>query len=193
MLVETGLEILTQEETTAINNLKNYAEIEASARAARQQQCQEIGKRQKTKSHKEALKKARDLHSTTKGKRAIYNPILDKVKFVTEAELASFISAGWQLGSRPLSEEAKAKISRGNSKALVGKTHQPKRGNQIYSGLSFNKVLCVETGQIFDNIKLATEWLEATVGIKGGQIKNCCAGFRETTGGYHWQYVKTED
>ena len=193
MLVETGLEILSQEETIAISNLKNYAELTIAARAARQQHCKEIGKKQKTNSHREALKKARDLHSTTKGKRAIYNPSTDKVKFVTETELIDFISAGWQLGSRPLSEEAKAKIGRGNSKALAGKTHQLKQENQVYSGLNFNKVLCVETGQIFENIKAAAEWLETTVGIQGGQIKNCCAGARETTGGYHWQYIKMEN
>lgn len=193
MLVEIGLEILTQDEATAISHLKDYAELKATARASRQRHCQQVGKQQKTTSHREALKKARDLHSTTKGKRAIYNPSLDRVKFVAESELATFIAAGWRLGNRPLSEEAKAKIGQSNSKALSGKTHQPKQGDQTYSGLSFNKVLCVETGQIFDNIKLAEEWLEATVGIQGKQIKNCCAGARETTGGYHWQYVKMEN
>lgn len=193
MLVETGLEILSQEEAIAISNLKNYAELTIAARAARQQHCKKIGEKRKTNSHREALKKARDLHSTTKGKRAIYNPSTDKVKFVTETELIDFIPAGWRLGSRPLSEEAKAKIGRGNSKALAGKTHQLKQENQVYSGLNFNKVLCVETGQIFENIKAAAEWLEATVGIQGSQIKNCCAGARETTGGYHWQYIKMEN
>ena len=94
MLVETGLEILSQEEVVAVSNLKNYAELIAAAKAARQQRCRELGSRQKTDSHREALKKARDLHSTTKGKRAIYNPSIDKVKFVTEAELPNFTSAG---------------------------------------------------------------------------------------------------
>ena len=47
------------------------------------------------------------------------------------------------------------------------------------------KVLCVETGVVFDTIKEAGEF-------KGGSAKNiisCCAGRLQTSGGYHWQYV----
>ena len=76
--------------------------------------------------------------------------------------------------------------------ALKGKTHQPKQPNKLNSGLTFNKVMCIETGQIFENIELAKQWLKQTVGIDGGQIKNCCAGQRETTGGYHWKYIKED-
>ena len=52
--------------------------------------------------------------------------------------------------------------------------------------------MCIETGQIFENIESAKQWLKQTVGIDGGQIKNCCAGQRETTGGYHWKYIKED-
>lgn len=46
------------------------------------------------------------------------------------------------------------------------------------------KVRCVETGEVFDTIKDAQEWL----GIKTG-ICECCKGKLEKAGGYHWRYV----
>lgn len=51
-----------------------------------------------------------------------------------------------------MSEEAKQKIGKGNSVALKGKAHQIRKENKLNSGLAFNKVECIETGQIFDNI-----------------------------------------
>ena len=43
---------------------------------------------------------------------------------------------------------------------------------------------------IFENIQQAKEWLFEATGVSGGQIKNCCAGARIATGGYHWRYYK---
>ena len=45
------------------------------------------------------------------------------------------------------------------------------------------KVVCVETGQTFDTIKEANQW------IGKGDISKCLRGKNETAGGYHWQYV----
>lgn len=192
MLVETGLSILTENEIQAIEHIKEYAAIKEQVKLIRQQQCSKIGKLAKTKAHRQALSKARDLHSTTAGKKSIYNKELNKVKFVAEEDIQSYINNGWVIGGKPLSKEAKEKIGRSNSIALKGKTHQPKQPNKLNSGLTFNKVMCIETGQIFENIELAKQWLKQTVGIDGGQIKNCCAGQRETTGGYHWKYIKED-
>jgi len=47
------------------------------------------------------------------------------------------------------------------------------------------KVICVESGIIYDSIKKASE---ATT-ISCGSIGMCCRGRRETAGGYHWKYV----
>ena len=152
------------------------------------------GKRKppRTPEHCAALKEARNLHSTTAGKKSIYNKELDKVKFVLESELTNYLNHGWVLGGKPLSSEAKKRIGQSNSIALKGKKHQPITTGKSNSGLTFNKVICIETGQVFENINLAKQWLKETVGIDGGQIKNCCAGRRETTGGYHWSYLKEE-
>lgn len=44
------------------------------------------------------------------------------------------------------------------------------------------KVICVETGKVFDTVKEAEQWLG-----KGG-ITPCCKGKNKTAGKYHWMY-----
>lgn len=190
MLTEIDTSILAKSEKKALEELEHIAAIKELARADKIKTCKQLGSKQKSAKHKEALKKARDLHSTTKGKKSIYNINLNKVKFVAEHELSTYLADGWVLGGKPLSKEAKQKISKSNSIALSGKKHQTIPSNKLNSGLTFNKVKCIETGQVFENILEAKCWLQKTVGIDGGQIKNCCAGARETTGGYHWEYIK---
>ena len=124
MLVETGLEILSKPELSAIKQLKDYSTLKIASIRIKQEQCKKIGSLKKTAEHKKALSAARDLHSTTKNKHAIYNKNINKVKFVYENELDQFLAAGWVLGGKPLSQEAKNKISKGNSVALKGKKHQ---------------------------------------------------------------------
>lgn len=45
------------------------------------------------------------------------------------------------------------------------------------------KVLCVETGQVFNGINEACRWC----GKKG--VSACCRGKIRTCGGFHWEYV----
>lgn len=45
------------------------------------------------------------------------------------------------------------------------------------------KVMCVETGEIFDSVKSAKEIAHAP------GISKVLKGVRETSGGYHWRYV----
>lgn len=47
------------------------------------------------------------------------------------------------------------------------------------------KVLCVETGEIFESTKEA----ERKTGIAHNHISKTCNGKLKTTGGYHWRYV----
>lgn len=47
------------------------------------------------------------------------------------------------------------------------------------------KVMCVETGQVFNTIKEANEML----GANKSHISSCCNGERKTCGGYHWKKV----
>lgn len=50
------------------------------------------------------------------------------------------------------------------------------------------KVVCVETGEVFDSIKEAAE----SKGLKLPLIWKCCNGKQKTTGGYHWKYEEKE-
>lgn len=77
-----------------------------------------------------------------------------------------------KLKGRTLSEETKDKISESNSGA-----NNPRA----------RKCICVETGQIFDTIREASE----CVGLKNPtNIVKCCRGERKTAGGYHWMYYE---
>ncbi len=81
---------------------------------------------------------------------------------------------------KPLSDEHRRKISEANK----GK----KKPDGFASGLKHPQarmVICVETGEIFDYIRLA-----ATVKkLNHRNISNVCNGRRKTCGGYHWRYA----
>jgi group I intron endonuclease len=47
------------------------------------------------------------------------------------------------------------------------------------------KVQCMETGEIFDSAKKAADFC----GTDKRHIYRCCRGIRQTTAGFHWQYV----
>lgn len=51
-------------------------------------------------------------------------------------------------------------------------------------------IKCVETGEVFNSIKEATEF----AGLSSGKcIRKCCKGEHKTAGGYHWEYVEEEN
>ena len=70
---------------------------------------------------------------------------------------------------RPLSEETKKKISE------VMKNRKDKS----------KKVLCIETGEIFESVKDA----QRKTGIYHGNISKVCHGKLKISGGYHWKFV----
>ena len=52
------------------------------------------------------------------------------------------------------------------------------------------KVICVETGKIYESCEDAAYF----VGHKTGtNIRNCCYGYSKSSGGYHWEYYNEED
>lgn len=75
-------------------------------------------------------------------------------------------------------EEHKRKISEGKKGKKIDKTTGEKHWNAT-------KVLCIETGEVFNTLKEASEWL----GIHYTNISKCCRGITKTCGGYHWQYI----
>ena len=50
---------------------------------------------------------------------------------------------------------------------------------------NIKKVICVETGQIFNSMDDANEWC----GKKDG-VSACCRGEQKTCGGFHWMYYE---
>ena len=56
------------------------------------------------------------------------------------------------------------------------------------AGTPPKKVLCVETGEVFESIGEASR----KTGINDGNISKVCLGKRKTTGGYHWEYLPLE-
>lgn len=94
MLIDANFELLAISEIDLINNLKEFAKLKEAAKIHKQLECSKLGKKAKTFEHRQALCKARDLHSTTKGKKAIYNVELDCVKFVDPIELQNYLSKG---------------------------------------------------------------------------------------------------
>lgn len=74
---------------------------------------------------------------------------------------------------KKLSEETKRKISEAKKGKFINREDQSK------------KVLCVETGEIFDSIMDAYR----KTGIGHSNISAACLGRYKTSGGYHWAFV----
>ena len=51
------------------------------------------------------------------------------------------------------------------------------------------KIICIETGQIFDSINEASNWAKCS----RINISNCLRGEQKTAMGYHWQYCNDKD
>lgn len=89
-------------------------------------------------------------------------------------------------------KERKQKLSKSNKGKNKGKTLSEEHKRKI-SEVNATKVLCIETGHIFDSLTEASKWLGVKT-IHSGQvsISNCLNGRAKTAYGYHWEYVKEE-
>ena len=54
---------------------------------------------------------------------------------------------------------------------------------------SSKKVVCVETGRVYETMKQAAEKL----GLNRHNISQCCRGCQKTCGGFHWEYYNERD
>lgn len=97
-----------------------------------------------------------------------YNRPPEELIFLTREEHRKLHNKG----KKP-SEETKKKIS----ETLRGK-----------KPANCKKVLCVETGEIFESTREA----QRMTGIAQGNISAACNGKLKTTGGYHWEYIQPE-
>lgn len=89
-----------------------------------------------------------------------------------------------------LSEETRAKISKSRKGKGTGpkseKTKQLMREHHA-GGAKPKKVICIETGEMFESINDAAR----KAGIPKGRISGCCRKLPHfnSAGGYHWEYV----
>lgn len=55
---------------------------------------------------------------------------------------------------------------------------------------NMKKVICIETGQVFESVKAAT----AAMGLRcSTSITNVLKGYRKSAAGYHWDYYRGEE
>ena len=94
-------------------------------------------------------------------------------------------------------KERKQKLSEANKGKNKGKKYTEEHKHKISEAKrgsknpNATKVLCVETGMVFDCIKDASIWLGIKYTKNGAtNIGQCCRGKQKTAYGYHWKYVK---
>ena len=87
------------------------------------------------------------------------------------------------------SELQKKQIAKTNSKRVWSKESIDKM-KQSKKGQGSKKILCVETGVVFNSVKEALAFIGRKV---GSSISNVCNGKRKTTGGYHWKYYNESE
>ena len=89
-------------------------------------------------------------------------------------------------------EESKNKLSKAN-KGRKTSEETKKKLSEVNKGSKnprAKKVRCIETGQVFDYIREANEFLGKNRLSSG--ISKCCKGKLKTYGGYHWEYVEED-
>lgn len=96
---------------------------------------------------------------------------------------------------RKLSESHKGrKLNKNQLEALARYNRRKINSAETRAKISANsknkkKVVCVETGQVFDTVKDVSAWL----GMSPNAVSNAVCGYAERAGGYHWKYYHEED
>lgn len=74
----------------------------------------------------------------------------------------------------------------GENNPYYGKKHSKEiREKMSRNSTTKRAVRCIETGEIFDSIIKASEYIN----LDPANIGRCCNGKRKTAGGYHWEFV----
>lgn len=97
----------------------------------------------------------------------------------------TLIAIGWYYDCEPeelifLTKEEHCKID-----SKCKRHNEAQKGKLINHKSLSKKVLCVETGEIFESTMDAYR----KTGIFHNNISKACNGKYKTTGGYHWKYV----
>ena len=115
----------------------------------------------------------------------------EELIFLTKSEHTKIDSRCKRIGEaqkgKKHSEESKRKISEANK----GKKHSEESKRKISEAQKnrkdqSKKVLCIETGEIFESVHEATR----KTGVDFSNISRVCNGKLKTTGGYHWKFLQ---
>ena len=86
--------------------------------------------------------------------------------------------------------ETKQKISQANKGRKMSNEVKEKISNTLRQHHTLaKKVLCVETGEIFNSVRQAAEFYH----ISHQAISRVCRGERKITAGKHWKYIEGEN
>lgn len=107
-------------------------------------------------------------------------------KHSDESKLA--VSAA--LSGRTFSDETLKRMSdaRKSMGSWVG-VDNPMSGKTYGDAPHARKIVCVETGEMFDSVKRAAEFAN----VFATSIVATCKGRQKTCGGYHWKYYSSEE
>ena len=111
----------------------------------------------------------------------------EETKKLISLHHADFSGEKHPLWGKHHSEETKEKIRQ----SRIGKTLSEETKRKISEKLKGSKnprakkVLCIETGQVFETAKDAGAWANRDY----SSICKVCNGKAKTCGGYHWQYI----
>ncbi len=100
---------------------------------------------------------------------------------------------------RPLSEEHKKKLSlalSGERGSYYGRSHSEsakmaisKKKTGVALRSKWRKIMCIETGVVFDSIKLAAAWASGDESKHANIIRSAKSLGAKVSYGYHWKYV----
>lgn len=124
------------------------------------------------------------------------NPFYGKKHSSKTIEHLRKINTGKKQSEETIQKRANKEL--GELNHFYGKTHTIESRKKIsesrkkYTGNKHprcRKVLCVETGKVYDYIRLA----QIETGVHETHISSCCKGKLKTAGGFHWRYEKEGD
>lgn len=86
-----------------------------------------------------------------------------------------------QKGNTPWNKGKKCPQISGENNGFYGKKHSEETLNKFRK-----KVICIETGKIFNSVNEASEYIN----VNPSTLCSCLKGKQKTSGGFHWEYYE---
>ena len=154
-----------------------------------------------------------------KDHRHIHNPDTSEKKTIPPDQLDEFLAKGWMCGAVNQIDKKTGKIIATFDSSHIAAQETGINENQIYFTADYfkypkgdydwewvdprwryrnrrplrnaRKVMCIETGEIFnDHVAAAVAMATKENRINYQHIQACCKGIYKSAGGYHWKYAE---